>query len=472
MTDTATKERPAPQDQRGRKKAIPGGAYRNADNFYSIMSENKFMYTPTRTLIEPSAATPHLSKDDLAAIEIKKTCSNLTWAPGLPMVLADKAIIAGALRDHAGNNLFNLYFPPDQITGDQDKAGPWLELGEILWGDDLPHMLDWLAYRVQHPDIKINHALVLGSRMQGIGKDSWLMPVKRAVGPWNWCNISARRAFADAATFNAFLRNVVVLISEAHDLGEKRFALYDMTKDWCAAPPETLTIADKHVKAHQIMNAVGVIYTTNHKADGLFLPPEDRRHFVAWSERSKEDFPLTYWPWLNFEGGQEHVAAYLASRDVSGFDPKAPPPKTDAWHAIVSANQEPQDAELLDLLDKMGDDAIFMNVPAKPNAVTINQIKHHRDCPGGLSAFFDDAKNRRAIPHRLERAGYVAVPNRAAKDSLWRVNDARQVIYARSDMMAPEQQDAATVLINWETWLADQRKPKSAAQEAAEDFAS
>ena len=26
----------------------------------------------------------------------------------------------------------------------------------------------------------------------------------------------------------------------------------------------------------------GVIMTTNHKAGGLYLPPDDRRHYVAW----------------------------------------------------------------------------------------------------------------------------------------------------------------------------------------------
>jgi hypothetical protein len=32
------------------------------------------------------------------------------------------------------------------------------------------------------------------------------------------------------------------------------------------------------------------------------------------------------------------VAAYLATLDISTFDPKAPPPKTDAFWAIVDAN--------------------------------------------------------------------------------------------------------------------------------------
>lgn len=460
-------ERPAPQDQRGRKRQIP--AYARPENFYSILSENKLMYTPTRTLCEPSAVQKQIGAEASLVLTREKTCSNLTWAPGLPMVIKDKAIIAGALRDHPGNNLFNLYFPADPITGDASKAEPWLELGKILWGDDLDHLLNWLAFKVQFPGIKINHSIVLGSYAHGVGKDSWLTPVKRAVGPWNWQNISARKAFNDAATFNAFLRNSIVLISELHDLGDKRFAFYDMSKDWAAAPPETLTIADKHVKAHQILNVVGIIKTTNHKADGPFIPPEDRREFVAWSESTPEKFPKLYWPWIKTTGNLEHIAAYLATRDLSKFDPFAPPPKTDAWHAIVSANQEPQDAELMDVLDMMGDDWIFDGVPSRPDAVTATQIKTHPHCPASLHDFFDDVRNRRAVPHRFERAGYVSVPNRSAKRrDLWRVNGVRQAIYARSDLTPAEQQVAATRLIRWETMIAE--PPKSEAEQIAEDF--
>ena len=44
----------------------------------------------------------------------------------------------------------------------------------------------------------------------------------------------------------------------------------------------------KYMPAHYISNVVGVIITTNHKTDGIFLPEDDRRHFVAWSELTKE----------------------------------------------------------------------------------------------------------------------------------------------------------------------------------------
>ena len=44
-----------------------------------------------------------------------------------------------------------------------------------------------------------------------------------------------------------------------------------------------------------MLNCVGVIITTNHKTDGIYLPAEDRRHYVAWSESVKEDFDAAYW---------------------------------------------------------------------------------------------------------------------------------------------------------------------------------
>ena len=43
--------------------------------------------------------------------------------------------------------------------------------------------------------------------------------------------------------------------------------------------------------------------------------------------------------------------------DISSFDPKAPPPKTPAFWAIVDASRVPEDAELADVLDRLGNPA-------------------------------------------------------------------------------------------------------------------
>jgi hypothetical protein len=53
-------------------------------------------------------------------------------------------------------------------------------------------------------------------------------------------------------------------------------------------------------------------------------------------------------------GGNQHVAAYLAQLDLSGFDAKAPPAKTATFWEIVDASRAPEDAELADVLDEIG----------------------------------------------------------------------------------------------------------------------
>ena len=78
---------------------------------------------------------------------------------------------------------------------------------------------------------------------------------------------------------------------------------------------------------------------------------------VAWSDLKKEDFSDDYWAklwgWYK-DGGDSHVAAYLTELGLSYFDPKAPPPKTQAFWEIVDASRAPEDAELADAIDAIG----------------------------------------------------------------------------------------------------------------------
>ncbi len=82
---------------------------------------------------------------------------------------------------------------------------------------------------MQRPHEKINHALVLGGK-QGIGKDTLLEPVKHAVGPWNFIEVSPQQVLG---RFNGFLKSVILRVSEARDLGDfDRFAFYDHMKSY------------------------------------------------------------------------------------------------------------------------------------------------------------------------------------------------------------------------------------------------
>ena len=98
-------------------------------------------------------------------------------------------------------------------------------------------------------------------------------------------------------------------------------------KTYMAAPPDILRVDEKNLREYSIFNCCGIIITTNHKNDGIYLPADDRRHYVAWSEATKEDarFQNGYWKRIYSYyqlGGLKHVAAYLRQRDISGLIPR------------------------------------------------------------------------------------------------------------------------------------------------------
>ena len=126
---------------------------------------------------------------------------------------------------------------------------------------------------------------------QGIGKDTLLEPIKHAVGPWNFHDIIPSQLLG---RFNSFAKAVVLRINEAHDQGDaervNRFNLYEHIKLYSATPPDVLRVDEKHLREYYVFNVLGLIITTNHKTDGIYLPADDRRHYVAWSNLTKEDF--------------------------------------------------------------------------------------------------------------------------------------------------------------------------------------
>lgn len=130
------------------------------------------------------------------------------------------------------------------------------------------------------------------------------------------------------------------------------------------------------------------------------------------------------------------MAAYLRELDISALDPKAPPPKTQAFWDIVEANRAPEDTELADALDKLGNLA----------AVTLNRIAGSADPE--FSAWLRDRRNRRQIPYRLEQCGYVPVRNPAEKrDGSWKIAGQRQTVYAQSHLPVRDQLAAAQELV-------------------------
>ena len=94
----------------------------------------------------------------------------------------------------------------------------------------------------------------------------------------------------------------------------------------------------------------------------------------------------------------------------------------------------PEDAELADVLEGLGN----------PEAVTLGQITERAIAIGTEAAeWLMERRNRRAIPHRMERCGYMPVRNPDADDGRWKLQDKRQVVYAKAKLSLRDQIAAA-----------------------------
>ena len=158
------------------------------------MPDHRYIFVPSRESRPVSSVNSKLAKVDCGDgttmrasefLDKHRAVVQMTWAPGEPMLIADRLVSDGGWIERRGCNVFNLYREPTVALGDPNRAGPWIDHINLVYPDEGPHIIRWLAHRVQKPGEKINHALVRGGG-PGIGKDTLLEPVKYAVGPWNF----------------------------------------------------------------------------------------------------------------------------------------------------------------------------------------------------------------------------------------------------------------------------------------------
>ena len=424
-------------EEEARPKELPPDVV--AEDFFAFLPKHQYLHITTQTLWPLATINSRLGKiDGVKAgryLDKFRAVSQMIWAPGHDMVVRNKHLIEGGWIEKLGAIVFNQYRQPPLLDGDPERAGPWLDLVKHLYPVALEHehILDVLAFKLQHPDLKINHALVLGGGMR-IGKDTLLLPFKRALGSWNCVEA---RPTTIMGPHNGYMRSVLLLINEARDLGDvKKHQFYDHMKEIIVSPPETVLVNDKYEKHVHVANVLLVIMTTNYRTDGLYLPPGDGRHFVAWSDVEKESYPEDYFPkiyrWLLQGGGIAHVAAYLRARNVGNFDPGRPPPQTEVFREIIEASTPSETFWIEGILAEMNRPAalIIPSIIARADAEQADWLR----------------KNPTRVPHRLNDCGYVRVAKPGTQNGRWQVGGKPQNIYARKDLAAKDRLASATRL--------------------------
>lgn len=308
-----------------------------------IKEQNQFYDFSARIFYTPEAFQNSYAHEDAEARKIAlqdgrvAKVDKLDYAPKNPRIFIEDGITYGNT------------WVDNPAPGTPGDAEPWLKHFEVMgWEEHRDHILKWMAFTILHPDQKINHMLLLGSG-EGCGKDFLLYPLMRAMGH-NSEVISGEELLE---SFNEYILSTKYLHINEAELGDRREALAvsNKLKPLAAAPPETLRVNPKGVKAISVRNIINATMTTNSQLP-LRLNGPSRRFYACWSDMNPRDENeqmkpewMDYWEgmWNWMKGGGADICIhYLRNHvDLSDFSPAAAPKMTEFLRDIREQSKSP-----------------------------------------------------------------------------------------------------------------------------------
>jgi hypothetical protein len=270
-----------------------------------------------------------------------KTLVGVTYAPGESILCAREGLVYGNRWRDAR---------PSVASG--ADASPWLDHVERMIPDDMEreHVLNVMAFKVQHPNIKINHAVLHGGH-PGSGKDTMWAPFFWAVGGDSLANVKKLDNKDLSTPWGYHLECEVLIINELRqpEAADRR-ALENSMKPVIAAPPEFLSIQRKGLAPYEAVNRLQVVAFSNERM-AITIPSNDRRWFVLWSDAlcMNADSAAKMWVWYK-SGGFAAVSAWLHARDVTAFNVGAIPPMTEAKAIMVETGMSGAESFLVEMM--------------------------------------------------------------------------------------------------------------------------
>lgn len=341
--------------------------------------------------VEASVAFDELRQDKGARILV-----GMTYAAGEDVLCAREGLVYA--------NRWRNARPP--VSG--GDASLWLDHVERMIPDaaEREHVLNVMAFKVQHPNRKINHA-ILHAGKPGSGKDTMWAPFFWAIGDHGMTNVYQVKNDEITSQWGYSLESEVIVIQELRQAEAKdRRALENQLKPIIAAPPELLTVNRKGMHPYQALNRVFVLAFSNERV-AINLPSDDRRWFVVWSEanRMPEAESSALWAWYQ-SGGFAAVASWLHARDVSAFNPGASPMMTEAKAIMVEAGMSGAESFLVELMrGRVGEFA--SGVAGAPWHALCDRLQGQ--APAGMKIV------QGALLHAFKEAGWVDMGRLASR---------------------------------------------------------
>lgn len=322
-----------------------------------VAGENEFYFRNSKRTLGPEAldsvyGIKLMGEDDQhtgrPTIRPRDFLLNIANIPRVDHYLYDPSHPEEAFVQREQKRFVNLYLPtyPEPDANDADAAGEvFMRHVQNLIGEPEYRrtLVDFLAFLVQNPGVKIRWAVLLQGA-EGCGKTALAETMAAVLGPTHVNMIDASMLFSQ---FNTWAHNSqLVAIEEIRLVGHNRHEVMDKLKP-CISN-ETVTINAKHRDLKfNLPNVTNYLMFTNHR-DSLAIGNGDRRYFVLNSAMQDKSQVLDLGPdyFAHLFGTIRHhgpgLRAFFEDWGISSkFNPNGHAPVTKYLHELRHAGASP-----------------------------------------------------------------------------------------------------------------------------------
>lgn len=304
---------------------------------------------PTRTnrqgeAVQINAADAWLSNPNKKCVEDVMTCigrERMTTTPN-------------------GEVVVNLWTPFDREKSDTDISIFHDHMRYLIpKEDERERFLDWLAHCEQRPEELPHHGWLMWTEQFGIGRN-WLSSLLSRVWQGETAPSLDLIGLLNGSFNNAISQRRCAIIDEIH-MGSN-VSIHTMAARLRQMMTEEIRVINpKYGKMHAEYNSVRWLVFSNHD-DALPIPADDRRFEVVknpTTPRSEADYDKLY-KTLNDIDFIASVGWFLATRDISRFNPGRRPALTQSKLDIIDATTPQLDKDAADVLKSWKDAGLLL----------------------------------------------------------------------------------------------------------------
>lgn len=205
------------------------------------------------------------------------------------------------------------------FTGSEPEAKQWF--------------LQWCAYPIQNPGVKMFSSAVVHGIKHGSGKSLIGYTLGKIYGK-NFKEIKQKDLSSD---YTAWAENKQFVMGDEITGSDKRQHADELKN---LITQQEIDINIKFVPHYTIPDRINYMFTANHP-DAFFLEDGDRRFFVheVLVEPLPDEFYYDYDQWLKKDNGAAALFQYMLDMDLTGFNPSAKAFKTKAKSRMIDAGR-------------------------------------------------------------------------------------------------------------------------------------